>query len=186
MSPESSSGYALSRIREEPILFQLYTYWEAARGAKDVPDRRDIDPTAMPPFILPHLAMIEIHDGPRLRLRLVGTEIVRQHRRDNTGRFCDEFVDGPYLDYLNSLYLQIQRSRLPVFSESVFRHVDTHLSTSRLILPLTMGGSEIRIGLLGQLFKYTGNHPTPVIVPLEARSLEIINRITLEPTGTAG
>jgi hypothetical protein len=176
-----SSDYALSCIREEPVLRGLYTYWETVRGTRDVPDRRDIDPTAIPPSILPHLAMIEIFDGPRLKLRLVGTEIVRQHRRDNTGRFCDEFLSGPYLDYLNSCYVGLQRSRRPLFSESVFRHVDTNLRSVRLILPLTLGGDEVRIGLLAQVFRYSGNNPTSITVPLEARALEIVNRITVEP-----
>jgi hypothetical protein len=175
-----SSDYALSIIREEPVLRGLYTYWEAVRGTRDVPDRRDIDPTAMPRFILPHLAMIEIFDGPRLKLRLVGTEIVRQHRRDNTGRFCDEFLSGPYLDYLNSCYVQLQRSRLPLFSESVFRHVDTHMRSVRLILPLTMGGAEVRIGLLAQIFRYSAGDPAAITVPLEARALEIVSRISVE------
>jgi hypothetical protein len=78
------STYALSRIQEEPILLALYSYWEAVRGGKDVPDRRDIDPVDMPRFILPHLALTEIHEDGRLRVRLVGTEIARQHRRDTT------------------------------------------------------------------------------------------------------
>ena len=177
------SHHAFSRIREEPVLLELYTYWEAARGAKDVPDRRDIDPIAMPRFILPHLVLTEIHDGPRLKLRLVGTEIVRQHRRDNTGRFCDEFLDGPYLEYLNSLYIELQRTRLPLFSESVFRHVDTHLLASRLILPLTLGGTDVCMALMGQTFKSSGGSPVPITVPLEARALEIINRITLDRAG---
>jgi hypothetical protein len=176
-----SSDYALSCVREVPVLRGLYGYWEAVRGARDVPDRRDIDPTAIPPFILPNLAMIEICDGPRLKLRLVGTELVRQHRRDNTGRFCDEFLSGPYLDYLNSCYLELQRSRRPLFSESVFRHVDTHLRSVRLVLPLTVGGPEVRIGLLAQVFRYSAGDPASITVPLEARALEIVNRITLEP-----
>jgi hypothetical protein len=175
------SNYALSRIQKEPILLALYTYWEAVRGGKDVPDRRDIDPIDMPRFILPHLVLTEIHDGPRLRLRLIGTEIVRQHRRDNTGRFYDDFLQGPYLDYLNSLYVELRRSRLPLFSESVFSHVGSHLLVSRLILPLTHAGSDVRIGLAAQVFKATGGHPPPITVPMEARSLEIINRVTLEP-----
>jgi hypothetical protein len=173
------SQYAFSRIRQEPVLLEAYSYWESVRGAKDVPDRRDIDPIDMPRFILPHLVLTEIHDGPRLRLRLIGTEIVRQHRRDNTGRFYDDFLQGPYLDYLNSLYVELRRSRLPLFSESVFSHVDSHLLVSRLILPLTLAGSDIRIGLAVQVFKATGGRPSPITVPLEARSLEIINRVTL-------
>jgi hypothetical protein len=174
------SNYALSRIQEEPILLALYTYWEAVRGGKDMPDRRDIDPVDMPRFILPHLALTEIHEDGRLRVRLVGTEIARQHRRDTTGKFTDEYLHGEYLDYVTSLYTQLHASRLPLFSESIFRHADSNLLTSRLILPLTLGGSEVRIGMMAQIFQYIGKRPVaPLTVPLDAGALEVINQITL-------
>ncbi len=176
--------YALSRIRDEPVLLALYAYWNGARRGKDgrdkdVPDRSDIDPVEMPRFILPHLAMTEIQEGLRLKVRLVGTEIVRNHQHDTTGKFANDYMQGAYLDYITSLYAELQRSRRPVFSESIFRHIDTNPKTSRLILPLTHGGSEIRIGLMGQIFHYSGGHPGTLTVPLDAASLEIVNRITL-------
>jgi hypothetical protein len=146
--------YAFRRLREEPILLALLNYWERKRADKEVPDRRDIDPTEMPPFLLPHLCLIEICENDRLKLRLVGTEIVRQHRRDNTGKYADEYLKGDYLAYLTALYVELRRKRLPILTESVFRHPDTHLETTRLLLPLTLGGADVRIVLMGQIFRY--------------------------------
>ena len=68
--------YAFRRLREEPVLLNLLNYWERKRADKEIPDRRDIDPIEMP-FLLPHLSLIEICENDRLKLRLVGTEIVR-------------------------------------------------------------------------------------------------------------
>ena len=79
-----SVDHTLSRIWDEPVLVALYSYWNRVRGDKDAPDRRDIDPVDMPPFILPHLAMTEIDDGLQLKVRLVGTEIVRYSKQDTT------------------------------------------------------------------------------------------------------
>src|SRR5260221_8932214 len=180
--------YAFRRLREEPILLALLNYWERKRADKEVPDRRDIDPTEMPPFLLPHLCLIEICENDRLKLRLVGIEIVRQHRRDNTGKYADEYLKGDYLAYLTALYVELRRKRLPILTESVFRHPDTHLETTRLLLPLTLGGADVRIVLMGQIFRYPGGGARlPIAQPLDAGALEILNQITLDrkPRGAA-
>ena len=89
-------------------------------------------------------------------------------------------MQGAYLDYITSLYAELRRLRRPMFSESIFRHVETNLKTARLILPLTHGGTAIRIGLMAQIFQYVGAQPgAPLTVPLDAASHEILNRITL-------
>jgi hypothetical protein len=173
--------YAFRRLREEPILLALLNYWERKRADKEIPDRRDIDPTEMPPFLLPHLSLIEICENDRLKLRLVGTEIVRQHRRDNTGKFADEYLKGEYLAYITALYVELRTRRLPILTESVFRHPETRLETTRLLLPLTRGGADVRIALMGQIFRYPGGSAKPPIAqPLDAGALEILNQITLD------
>jgi len=180
--------YAFRRLREEPVLLNLLNYWERKRADKEIPDRRDIDPTEMPPFLLPHLSLIEICEDDRLKLRLVGTEIVRQHGRDNTAKFVDEYLKGEYLTYLTTLYLELRTQRLPILTESVFRHPGTHLETTRLLLPLTLGGADVRIALMGQVFRYPdGGAKAPIAHPLDAGALEILNQITLdrEPDGAA-
>src|SRR5258708_40028204 len=95
--------YAFRRLREEPILLALLNYWERKRADKEVPDRRDIDPTEMPPFLLPHLCLIEICENDRLKLRLVGTENVRQHPRRNTGKNAHENPKGTHPPQLTAL-----------------------------------------------------------------------------------
>jgi hypothetical protein len=175
-----SVEYALSRIGEEPVLLALYSYWDSVRSGKEMPDRTDIDPIDMPRFILPHLAMTDVDDGMRFKVRLVGTEIVRHHRRDTTGKFAAEYMEGAYLEYITSLYVELRASRRPVFSESIFRHVDTNFKTSRLILPLTHGGSAVGIAFMGQIFQPLDAYPgAPLTVPLDVGSLEIVSRITL-------
>ena len=172
---------AFRRLREQPILLGLFNYWNHKRAGKDVADRRDIDPTDMPPALLPHLALIEIFDDNRLKLRLAGTELVRQHGRDNTGKYVDEYLKGDYLAHITALYTELRAGRQPVIAESVFRHPGTHLETMRLMLPLTHGGTEIRMGLLGQVFRYPGDRlRSPLSVPLDAGALEIINKIALD------
>jgi hypothetical protein len=176
--------YAFRRLREEPILLALLNYWQRKRAGKEIPDRRDIDPVEMPPVLLPHLSLVEICAGDRLKLRLVGTEIVRQHRRDNTGKFADEYLKGDYLTYLTALYVELRTRRVPILTESVFRHPDNHLETTRLLLPLTLGGADVRIALMGQTFRYPGDRPrVPISVPLDAGSLEVVNQIPLDIAG---
>lgn len=183
MDDAAAQEQAFRRLREEPVLLALLNYWDRKREGREVADRRDIDPTDMPPALLPHLALIELFDDGRLKLRLVGTELVRQHGRDNTGKFVDEYLKGDYLAYLTALYTDLRAQRRPILAESVFRHPGAHLETMRLLLPLTQGGTAIRMALLGQIFRFPGDRKRPPLsVPLDAGALEIINQIALDVT----
>lgn len=72
-------------------------------------------------------------------------------------------------------------ARVPILSGSIFRHPATHLETTRLLLPLTLGGAEIRLALMGQIFRYPGGGVRPPVAqPLDADSLEILNQIPLD------
>lgn len=174
-------GDALRRLSQEPVLNSLFSYWKSKRIGTKPPDRRDIDPVDIPPSILPHLALIEMVERDRFKLRLVGTEVVRQYGRDNTGRFIDEYLSGDYLAYLTSLYNEVREKRLPILSESIFRHSEHHIHTTRLILPLTQGGAEIRIAFTGQAFHSQVNRPAlRVKQPLGAGDVEIISQIVLD------
>jgi hypothetical protein len=171
---------AFRRLGEQPILLGLFNYWDRKRAGNEVADRRDIDPTDMPPALLPHLALVEIC-GDRLKLRLVGTELVRQYGRDNTGKFMDEYLKGDYLAYITALHDDLRAQRRPILTESIFRHPDTQLETMRLLLPLTQGGTEIRLSLVGQIFRFSGDSKRPPLsLPLDAGALEIINQIALD------
>lgn len=141
---------------DDEILAPLYSYWVAQCRGRGLPDRRDIDPVAMPVTLLPHLAIVDVVDGgARFRNRLVGTAIVERWGFDTTGRYHDEVMNpGGYSDYIHSLYRDAVQRRAPVYSESVFHwDVHGHLLTRRLYLPLVYGGPDVAMVLVGQTFQ---------------------------------
>lgn len=69
----------------------LYDYWNAARGAADMPPASAIDPMLLPRGCLPYLSVLEVEQAPfRLRSRLCGTALVAQFGVDFTGSHLDE------------------------------------------------------------------------------------------------
>ena len=58
------------------------------------PTRADLDPVEMPK-LLPHMALVEVDKfDPRLRIRLVGTNIVNICSANSTGQYLDEITFG--------------------------------------------------------------------------------------------
>lgn len=163
------------RFADEPILLALYDYWVRKRRVAPVPDRRDIDPLEIGPSLLPHLALLELEDGvARVRYRLVGTALVERFGRDPTGLYLHDVMSGSYLEFIHSLCRDVYEHRCPVYAESLFRwDVDGHMHARRLYLPLTDGGSEVAIALIGQVF-----HASPNIKREPMRAL--ISRATVE------
>ena len=162
-------------LAKDPILGALYLYWNGSRGDRRVPDRSDIDPIALGPKLLPHVGLMDIVDGgARVRYRLLGTAIVERWGADPTGKFMDEVMSGSYTEYIHGLYREVVRARAPVYSESVFRwDVDGFVRTRRLYLPLTHGGNEIVMALIGQVFL------GPALKPLEPSAV-IVEREPVE------
>jgi hypothetical protein len=141
-------------LAADPVLGALHRYWNRCRGARRVPDRRDIDPIALGPKLLPHIGLMDIVEGgARVRYRLLGTAIVERFGSNPTGKFMDEVMGGSYSEYIHGLYREMLRAHAPVFSESVFRwDVSGFVRTRRLYLPLTHGGDAIAMALIGQVF----------------------------------
>jgi hypothetical protein len=140
---------------DDGILAGLHSYWDRHRRGRMVPDRKDIDPIAMGAALLPHVALVDVVDGgARFRNRLVGTAITERWGFEITGRHFDEVMGaGDYSDFIHGLYRDACTHRAPVYSESLFRwDVGTHMLTRRLYLPMTYGGDDIAIILVGQTF----------------------------------
>jgi hypothetical protein len=160
-------------LARDPVLASLYAYWNRRRGARRMPDRRDIDPIELGPALLPHVGLMDLVDGAkRVRYRLLGTAIVERWGSDPTGRFMDEVMSGSYSDFVHALYRDVYRLRAPVFSDSVFRwDAGGFLHTRRLYMPLTHGGEEVAMALIGQVFLGPAVHqPRPFsAIVLDAR-----------------
>lgn len=142
-------------LDNDPVLTALHSYWDHQRRGRTVPDRRDIDPVDIGPGLLPNVALVDVVDGgARFRNRLVGTAIVERWGFETTGRFLDEIMsESSYREFIHELYRDACRFRAPVYSVSLFRwDVGTHMVTRRLYLPLTHGGGDITMILVGQTF----------------------------------
>jgi hypothetical protein len=179
---------ALELLASDPILGPLYRYWNQRRGDRRMPDRRDIDPLDLGAKLLPHIGLMDIVDGgARVRYRLLGTAIVERWGSDATGKFMDEVTSGTYSAYIHSLYRTLAHARAPVFSESLFRwDIEGYLRTRRLYLPLTHGGSEVKIALIGQVFLGPALHPVkPYTAIVDESSIEQRSEV-LDPDANGG
>lgn len=76
-----------------PVLRDLFHYWSWLRGARPSPVYTDLDPVAIPKWVLPHIILVEVMAPERFRVRLHGTEAVEQAGINLTGRYMHE-VDG--------------------------------------------------------------------------------------------
>ena len=135
---------------DDPILVSLYEYWKRKRGARRMPNRRDIDPTELPSRTLPCIALAEfIEAGKRVRLRLAGSELERAFGRNLTGVSPEDVMTGEYLNFVNRLLQDVREHKAPIYSESVFRwDRENFRNTRRLYMPL--GDDEVRMVFIGQ------------------------------------
>lgn len=152
LKPEPMTTAFLS-VLPDPLLQSLYEYWLSRRHGREVPERRDIDPLDMPRTLLPHLLLVELEGAaPRVRYRLIGTEISTRYGEDFTGRYLDE-VSGPYYrDLLQGIYRRMREQARPIYAEGLFYIGGNVIAkTCRLYLPLAQDG-KITMALAGQTF----------------------------------
>jgi len=155
---------------DEPLLAELYAYWEQRRGERIAPARRDIDPIDIP-HLLPHIALTEIvSEGegqkPRFRYRLAGTQIEKRFGCSLTNRFLDELKQGSYLEFIEGLYTRLIDEKVPVYSENSFEADNaTTLLAKRLMLPLSDDGDTVNMVLAGLVYIDSDPHQRTTELP---------------------
>ncbi|MEJ0026416.1 MAG: PAS domain-containing protein [Rhizomicrobium sp.] len=75
-----------------PALQSLISCWLQKCGGRPMPWRESLPVQELKPW-LGHLALIEVVDESRFRLRLSGTHLIRRFGREATGRDVDELAD---------------------------------------------------------------------------------------------
>jgi len=143
-----------AEVLNHATLSALFRYWDKKRGGRAMPTRRDIDPIEMGPKLLPHLMLCELSDrGDRIRFRLVGTFLVKRLGYDPTGRWLADLPNSNYLDFLAKILRQTYAAAAPMFAASSFRWgAKGRLDAHHLLLPLTTGGSEPSMVLIGTAY----------------------------------
>jgi hypothetical protein len=156
---------------DHATLSALFRYWDKKRTGRAMPARRDIDPIEMGPKLLPHLMLCELAEqGSRIRFRLVGTLLVKRLGYDPTGKWLSELPKSDYLDFLGRMVRQSCASASPIFAASTFRWgANGRLDAQHLLLPLTTGGSEPGIVMVGTAYSSDDVFP-PQIRELDAHA----------------
>lgn len=158
----------------DPLLQQLYHYWQSKRGARAMPGRADIDPAELRP-LLPHLMLTDVvDDGRRFRYRLVGTAVADSFGKNMTGQYVDELMTGAYREFIEGLYRDIIEKKRPVYSESTyFSHQNAEMWAQRLMLPLSDDGETVNMVLSGQTFRFGSPLKTTTVRLAQERAEEI-------------
>lgn len=151
----------------DPRLDWLLGYWNGKRGARIMPARVDIDPTAIRKDVLPFIALTEaVAAGARFRFRLCGTGLESFAGLDLTGRFIDELNPNPaYAAYIIDLYRTTMERKRPTYSES--EHVSAasraRRTTMRLICPLSDDGETVNMFVAAQTSRIDGEGIAPTL-----------------------
>jgi hypothetical protein len=131
--------------RDDPLLGSALAYWNARRGDRLMPSRRDIDPVGIPPRTLPNLQIIDVIDGgARFRYRLIGTATVEAYGEDFTGRYPDEMFPPELRDFIHGVYGEVCSSKAPVFLSN--RYVTAkgfELGSKRIYMPLSDDNRDV-------------------------------------------
>ncbi len=137
--------------RADPLLGRALDYWAGKRGARSMPQRRDIEPGEIP-RLLPNLQLIDVQ-GDQFRYRLIGTALVEAFGRDYTGTYAHELFPGPRGDFVRALYRSVRDSGRPLFSRNRYLTTrDVDLIANRLYMPLSE--DDHSVGMLLGAFSF--------------------------------
>ena len=139
----------------EPLLLQMYDYWNSLRHERRMPARKDVDPTQMPQH-LPDLMLIDVLSNPRrFRYRLIGTRIVAASAEDRTGQFFDDVAFFKKNPSVIEQYNSVADNAGPYLSLELFLNRPNNMTykAKRLLLPLSSDG--VIVDMLMVYFYFT-------------------------------
>lgn len=137
-----------------PMLAALHAWWERKRREEErLPRRGDVNPAEIP-RLLPHIALLDILRDPLdYRYRLIGTRLVEMMGGERTGKRMREVMNPPAIEGTVMLMTRLIETREPLaFSGRLFWLQKEYLGFHALVLPLSSGGEEIDMALMGLEF----------------------------------
>ncbi len=121
---------------EQPRLKAVFDHWNAVRGDRRMPARRDIDPLALKAAL--GIVMIARH-VPELddyRFSLYGSEVVGVQHTDYTNKLASQLEPPAYGEVVLQSYRRTRAAGEPYFGR-ISLSIDHELvSYNRLVLPL--------------------------------------------------
>lgn len=140
---------------ESQILKDILAAWNAARGDRRMPARRDIDPVDLPAVLLPHLLLIDVEHEParRFRWRLIGTAITARLGRDMTGQYWNDIYEPEVEAALATGPLWAIENRAPVRTVGIAPIEEKrHLISENLDMPLSDDGVTVNMILAASAY----------------------------------
>jgi hypothetical protein len=86
-----------SASREHESLMALRDFWESKKAGRSLPSKANFPPGELKPW-LGHIALVDVEQpSQRLRMRLMGADLVHYAGVDYTGRWLNECFSGDKL-----------------------------------------------------------------------------------------
>lgn len=132
------------RSDARPEFPALLAYYEAIRGDRPMPARRDLDPTAIPE-LLGKLSLFDVEEGvpPQFRCRLFGELQVALLGQELTNRPIDAVAVPELRNQLRRHLQLVTEGRAPRFFEEVLASMAGRPRYQRLLLPLSAAGGTV-------------------------------------------
>jgi len=145
-------GPAKSQVIADPILVELYQYWQRQKGERLFPSRAAIDPADIK-RCLPHTVLTDVfHEPLRFRYRLVGTGAVNLlGRGEVTGRWIDWDLLGDFSEPLLEMYRRVVETKRPVHGYGALRLLDGRdwVTIEDIFMPLGDTDASVTMVLVG-------------------------------------
>jgi PAS domain len=121
---------------------RFVAYWDAKRGARAMPGRRDVDPLIDLPDLASYLGIMR-PEGTRIFYAVLGAGI-EEARGPRTGVYLDETRTPPFLDYLRAMFALCAGKRAAVLTRHGFEYGGGRIGrTTRAIVPLSGDGATV-------------------------------------------
>jgi hypothetical protein len=128
----------------------LYDYWNALRGARSAPDRRDIDPTRIR-SALANTFILELTESNEFNFRLAGSHICTAYARELKGRSFTRLWHPRDRDAMETLVRAVTEDHaVALVTFSGMTAIHTRLSVETILLPVRHNGST-QTRLLGAM-----------------------------------
>ena len=139
---------------KHPRLGQLYAYWLAKRGTRDMPSRADLDPVDMR-FVIGDVVMADVIDGdpPRFRIRLHGTNLSERTNFDLTGKMLDEMPAPEFRNLVHRGFRRVVHTREPLHVISNRLLDGRSHNYEAIVLPLSGDGERVDRLMVGMIFE---------------------------------
>jgi hypothetical protein len=137
-----------------PKTAQLYEYWRRVTPAgRLLPGRQHVDPLDIPK-LLDNVWLLDVVDGKRFSMRLIGGACLRAGVYGRVGDYLDRFFEGDIEHPALADFHFLVAERKPVWfrGQAFMKHRTEMAELERLFVPLAADGTNVDIIMCLSIF----------------------------------